>query len=156
MHVGHGPRTTRTGGIGSAERQMVGNHARCQNVEGDISALDRIVGVVVAGAPGPAFRAGILNAQLPHIDILPAKTGTAVGAQLPRHQTVVADRLHATIVDALVVKRKRQGRARIPRHAHGIVFRNIELSALGKQTGIAIKAAHADLAGVRRPQGETG
>lgn len=38
MHVGHGPRRTRSGAVGDAEGQVVLDYARRQNIEGDIGA----------------------------------------------------------------------------------------------------------------------
>ena len=108
MHVRHrdvgGPGER----IGEAQRVMVLDDARSQDVERHIPGQDRIVALAIAGTDGQRAVDRVLQSELPDIDVLPAEAGAVARAQRGLVGARVADGVDVVVVDALVVHPERQ------------------------------------------------
>ena len=60
---------------------VVGDDARCNDVEGHVRAADRVVGVVLACTQGQVLALLPLHAQLEDIQVGPAKAWSIVSTQ---------------------------------------------------------------------------
>ena len=132
--------------ISGPQGHMAAHHAWREDVEIHILGPNRVRAVVVARPPCPLTVHLPLYPQLGDRHVPPSEARPVVGAKPVGEvgQGSVAHRRHTTVVDARVVQRDLDARRDLDRDTQSVVFRNVEITLLGKESLVFLEARHVD------------
>ena len=129
---------------GRADRDVVLDHSRGQNIEKGLVLRNCLSRVAVADTQGPSRIEVVQGAELEYRDIAPAKSRTIGRSQRITDKQVrerIGDRAYGAILNSLRIRGQREIRHDPIAQTDRVGLRNIETAAIGKQAPIVIKFA---------------